>query len=101
METKEVAIRCPCCESRITVDVRTRKIVTWHRAGEVDRKGKPIVTKEDWNAAEGKVQNRLAAGEDRFDANLSREKTRGRDLDDLFEKMSEKPDDDEDGSPPT
>ncbi len=90
METKEVAIRCPCCDSRITVDVRTQKIVTWRRAGEVDHTGKPIVTDEDWNSAQGRVEGRLAAGEDRFDANLAREKSREKDLDDLFKKMSDK-----------
>ncbi|MCZ6597859.1 MAG: hypothetical protein O7B99_09495 [Planctomycetota bacterium] len=95
METKEIAFDCPCCQSRITIDVRTRRVLNWRRPGEVDAQGKPLVTEKDWESAHGKVAGRLQAGEDRFDAGLAREKNRGKDLDDLFSKASEKLDDDD------
>ena len=87
METKDLAVRCPCCDSRIVVDVRTGKILTWSRAGEVDAEGRPKVTEEDWDAAQDKAKGRLAAGKDKFEEGLARENEREKDLDDLWDKL--------------
>jgi DNA-directed RNA polymerase subunit RPC12/RpoP len=87
MDPKEVAIRCPCCESRIVVDVRTSKIVTWSRAGEVDVEGRPKVTEEDWDAAHRRAKGRLGESVDKFDAGLQREQRREADLDDLWRNV--------------
>lgn len=96
METKEVSICCPCCESRIVVDVRTRKILTWSRAGEVDAEGRPKVTEADWDSAQERATGRLAGGLDKFDEGLRREQGREKSLDDLWNKVGE--DEDEDDS---
>lgn len=89
MEAKEVAIRCPCCDSRIVVDVRTQKVLTWSRAGEVDAEGRPKMTEEDWDSAHKRATGRLGDSVDKFDAGLMREQKRERDLDDLWKKIGD------------
>ncbi|MEM7305691.1 MAG: hypothetical protein AAF682_03420 [Planctomycetota bacterium] len=97
METKEVAIRCPCCDSRIVVDVRTQKILTWARAGEVDAEGRPKVTEQDWDEAQKRAEGRLETGLDKFEAGLAREASRDKDLDALWDQIGQQtPEDDED-----
>jgi hypothetical protein len=90
MDTKSLEIACPCCESRLEIDVRTGKIVRWARKTELDESGKPRVRESDWGQASQKVQERLGGAADKFDQSLSREKSRGRDLDELFKKASDK-----------
>lgn len=90
MESKEIHIDCPCCRSRLAVDVRTSKVLRWNREGEVDPSGKPKVSEEDWHSATGRVESRLSSAEDVFDAGLAREKNRSRDLDELFRDANQK-----------
>ena len=90
MDTKEIQVTCPCCESRLEVDVRTARIVRWRKKGETDETGKPVVRDSDWTAASDRVSKRLGSATDKFDESLSREKTRGKDLDELFRKANDK-----------
>jgi len=90
MDAKSVEVACPCCESRLEVDVRTGKIVRWSRKSELDEHGKPRVGESDWRQASQRVEQRLGSATDKFDDSLSREKTRGKDLDELFKKASDK-----------
>lgn len=90
MDARSHEVTCPCCESRLEVDARTGKIVRWARKAELDESGKPRVKESDWSAASGRVQERLGSAADKFDQSLSREKTRGKDLDELFRKANEK-----------
>ncbi len=90
METKDTSVTCPCCESRLEIDVRTGAILRWRRKAEVDETGKPKVREEDWTGAAERVQQRTSSAAEKFDAGLTREKERERDLDDLFQKASEK-----------
>jgi hypothetical protein len=87
MDAKEIAITCPCCDSRIVVDVLTRKILTWSRAGEVDAEGRPKVSEADWDAAHRRATGRLSESHDKFDAGLQREQQRESDLEDLWGKL--------------
>ena len=96
METKDVEVVCPCCATRILVDVRTGRVLRSNRPEETDETGKRVVRPEDWDSAEERVQSRRQSAEDRFDAGLSREKTREEDLDDLFRRASEKLSEDDD-----
>jgi len=89
-EKKDAQVVCPCCESRIEVDLRTGKVLRWRRAEELDDTGKPVLTEGDWAAANERVAGRLGQAKDRFEAGLSKEKSRGKDLDDLFEKAKGK-----------
>jgi len=90
METKDVRVECPCCHSRIEIDVRTGKVVRWNRASEADESGKPVVRESDWGTATERVSKRMGAAADKFDESLQREQTRSRDLDELFRKANEK-----------
>lgn len=89
-EKKDASISCPCCESRIEIDLRTGKVLRWRRPEELDETGKPVLTESDWADANHRVANRMGEARDRFEDGLSREKSRGDDLDDLFKKTQEK-----------
>jgi len=89
-EKKDVMVACPCCDSRIEIDLRTGKVLRWRRPEELDETGKPVVTEGDWADANKRVSNRLGEAKDRFESGLSKEKSRVNDLDDLFKKASDK-----------
>ena len=97
MDAKSLEIACPCCESRLEVDVRTGKLVRWAKKSELDESGKPLVREGDWTQASQRVNQRLGGAADKFDESLTREKTRGKDLDELFKKASDKLKDKGDG----
>ena len=84
MDQKELAVRCPCCDSRIVVDVRTSQVLSWSPAGEVDATGRPKATEQGWSAAQERAKGKLGAGLDKFEAGLKREQQREKDLDDLW-----------------
>jgi hypothetical protein len=90
MTQRETNVTCPCCRSRLEVDVRTGKVVKWRREEELDSTGKPVLREEDWSQAAGRVDGRLSAAADKFDEGFARETSRAKDLDDLFKKASEK-----------
>jgi len=90
MDPRQTLVTCPCCESRLEVDARTGKVVTWRRKQELDETGKPVLRESDWDEASGRVEGRLAEAGDKFEQGLAREKTRETDLDDLFKKASDK-----------
>jgi hypothetical protein len=90
MDTKEAKVECPCCQSRLEIDVRTGTVLRWRKKGETDETGKPVLRESDWGTASDKVSKRLGSAADKFDQSLSREKAREKDLDDLFRKASEK-----------
>jgi len=90
MDSKEVKIDCPCCESKLEIDVRTARVLRWRKKGESDETGKPVLRESDWSAASDKVSRRLGSAADKFDESLTREKGRKQDLDELFRKANEK-----------
>lgn len=90
MDQKEVKLDCPCCQSRLEIDVRTASIVRWRKKGELDETGKPVLREGDWSAASERVSKRLGSAGDKFDESLSREKKRTQDLEELFRKAHEK-----------
>jgi hypothetical protein len=97
MDAKQIEIACPCCKSRLLVDVRTGKLLRTLRPEELDATGKPVVGERDWDQALGKVRERSDQGENKLDSALDRERKRSADLDDLFRQAREKlrdPDDD-------
>ena len=89
MASKEIEIVCPCCDSRLTVDVLTRTVLRAVGAQETDEFGKARLDEDRWDAATGKVKDRSTAGE-RLDDALERERERTGRLDDLFEKAKRK-----------
>jgi len=96
MEIKDVEVTCPCCQTRITVDVRTRKLLRTRPPKEIDESGKPKVGEKDWDQISSKVSGRLSSAADKFESGLAKEKSREADLDDLFREAKKKASQDED-----
>ena len=96
MEIKEVDVLCPCCDTRLTVDVRTGKVIRYSERREEGEAGK--AEPHDFDAISRRVEDRLGGAKEKFEQGLAREQSRGKDLDELFRKANEKlkEDDDED-----
>jgi hypothetical protein len=90
MDTRDLKVDCPCCQSRLEIDVRTGRVLRWRKQGEVDETGKPVVRESDWTSASERVSKRLGSAGDKFDDSLRREQSRTRDLDDLFRRAQDK-----------
>lgn len=89
---KEIQVDCPCCEARLVIDVRTQSVLRHAPKEELDEFGKPKTDGKRWDAAQKTVSDRQGRGTDAFDAALDKEKSRSRDLDDLFKKAQDKVD---------
>ena len=90
MAAKQIEVTCPCCDTRLTIDVLTRKILRHAPPGQVDETGKVVLDEGRWDEANQRVAGRREATGDKFDAALGKEQSRERDLDDLFEKAKRK-----------
>ncbi|MEM9801380.1 MAG: hypothetical protein AAGA20_13720 [Planctomycetota bacterium] len=90
---KEVEVDCPCCESRLVIDVLTQKVLRHVPKQALDEFGKPVTDGARWDDANRTVSERKGRGTDAFDAALDKEKSRTRDLDDLFDRARAKVDD--------
>ena len=90
METKQIEIDCPCCKTRLLLDVRTGQLLRARRPEELDSEGKPVVSERDWDEALGKVQDRTQSREGRLDEALNRERDKASRLDDLFRQARDK-----------
>lgn len=93
MSSKEIEILCPCCDTRLTVDVLTRTVLRTVGAQETDEFGKPVVNEGRWDAAADKVKDRGDDAGGRLDDALDAERKRANRLDDLFDKAKRKLDD--------
>lgn len=98
MDTRQLEIACPCCKSRLLIDVRTQTVLRTQKPGETDAEGKPKVGEKDWGAALTKVQDREAGGTSKMDALLEGERDKQQRLEDRFkaaqEKLRDKPESD-------
>ncbi|MCA9000279.1 MAG: hypothetical protein KDB61_00050 [Planctomycetes bacterium] len=92
MASKEIEVRCPCCESVLVVDVLTAKVLKHAPKEKLDATGKVVLDEGRWDSARSKVAGRGQRGGDAFDQALGKEKSRESDLDDLFKKAKEKVD---------
>jgi len=90
MQNKQIEVDCPCCSSRLTVDVLTRTVMRALPPEESDASGRPIVPEERWEGARGKVSERQTGAVDRMDAALEAEKNKASRLDDLFDQAKAK-----------
>ena len=71
-------------------DARSHDVDAERREQELDETGKPVVRESDWDDAEARAQGRLGTAVSKFEDGLAREKSRASDLDDLFDRASEK-----------
>jgi len=90
MGTKQIDVVCPCCNTRLTVDVLTRKILRHAAPEQIDETGKAVLDPGRWDSATKRVVGRGATSADKFESALGKEKTRSGDLDDLFDKAKRK-----------
>ena len=90
MNPKQIEVACPCCATRLTIDVLTSTILRTARPAERDETGKTILDPGRWDQANAKIKGRDATGQDVFDAALTKEKGRDKHLDELFDKARKK-----------
>ena len=90
MSQKQIEVACPCCESRLVIDVLTSKILRHVPPEKLDETGKPVLDGERWATATKRIQDKTKRGGDSFDAAMNREQRREGDLDDLFDKAKDK-----------
>ena len=91
MDAKQIDLTCPCCNTRLTIDVRTAQVLRQTppgRAGEEPGTGE--VGQDRWASAQDKVRERTKSGEDRLESALEQERGKSKRFDELFEKAREK-----------
>ncbi len=93
METKQIEVVCPCCTNRLTIDLRTQKVMQARAKTKLDETGKPVMGEADWNQAFGKVKARDEEREDRLGSMLEQEQRRPKDLDERFRAARKRLDD--------
>ena len=84
METKQIDVVCPCCSNRLTIDLRTEKVMRARPKQQLDETGKPKVGEADWSQSFGKVKAREEERDDRLGSMLDQERRRPTDLDERF-----------------
>lgn len=95
MSHKQIEVTCTCCSSRLTVDVRTAKVLRTLESKDLDAEGRLRVRESNWDSVRGRVEKRTSEGQDRLDAALNREKNKSRTLDDLFTDARDRAQDEE------
>ena len=90
MESKQIEVSCPCCDTILLIDVLTRSVLRQSRPAQLDETGKVVLDESRWDEARGRVQERSLGKEERFESALSKEQGREADLQDLFEKAKRK-----------
>jgi hypothetical protein len=90
METKQIEIDCPCCSTRLTIDVLTRKIMRAVSPAEIDETGKAKLDESRWDDATIRVEERVEDAQDKLESALSDERDKESRLDDLFDKARRK-----------
>ncbi len=90
MSAKQIDVSCPCCNTRLTIDVLTRTILRHAPPEQLDETGKAVLDEGRWDEAADRVSGRAGASLDKFDSALGKERSREKDLDDLFDKARRK-----------
>lgn len=90
METKQIEVDCPCCRTRLIVDVLTRTVLRADAPAQVDETGKAQLDPGRWDAANERVSDRSRTAEDKFGSALERERAKVDRLDALFDQAKKK-----------
>ncbi|MCE9594156.1 MAG: hypothetical protein K8S98_08180 [Planctomycetes bacterium] len=90
MDTREIEVVCPCCNQRLSIDVRTERVMRSSAPKVLDEAGKPKVEAKDWDQALSKVKGREAQGTDKLDAFLDGERGKAQRLEDKFHEAQKK-----------
>jgi hypothetical protein len=87
MSAKQIDVTCPCCSTRLTVDVLSGQIL--RRSGpEASAAGES--GKDRWVSAQERVRERTTSGEDKLESALDHERGKSARFDELFQKAREK-----------
>lgn len=89
MSAKEIEVECPCCKSRLTVDLRTERAVRWAPEGRRDAADAPR-QEGRWDAAVDRVDGRERRAQDDLDRALDRERDRAEELERRFRDAERK-----------
>jgi len=90
MQKKQIQVDCPCCSSKLTIDVLTQTVMRAISPQELDETGKPRVPGQHWEQAQERVEGRSQGAVDKMDAALDAERSKAERFDDLFEKAQKK-----------
>ncbi len=90
MEKKQIEVDCPCCSSRLAIDVLTRTVVRATAPAELDETGKPRLDESRWERAAGRIEDRAAQAPDKLESALDAERNKEARFDDLFNKARKK-----------
>lgn len=87
MSAKQIDVTCPCCSTRLTVDVLTAHVLRTTRAGEA---GSEVPAGDRWASAQDRVRERTTTAPDKLEESLERERTKETRFDEMFKKAQEK-----------
>jgi hypothetical protein len=97
MSAKQIDVTCPCCSTRLTVDVLTAQVLRGSpppaatgEAGAKTSDSAPEAGGDRWASAQARVRERSKSGEDRLENALEEERGKSKRFDDLFVKAREK-----------
>lgn len=90
METKQIEIDCPCCDTRLTIDVRTRTVLKHAPRAALDETGKVKLDEGRWDQALGRTASRVDEAGSKLNKALEDERAKESRLDDLFDKANKK-----------
>jgi len=87
VSSKEVEVTCPCCSTRLTVDIRTGQVL---KRQITPKEGAEGGAKDAWESAQDRVRERSAEGKRKLESALDYERTKEARFDELFKKATEK-----------
>lgn len=90
METRQIEVTCPCCQQRLSIDVRTERVMRHWSPKASDEAGKPKVEEKDWDQALSKVKDRETSGTSKLDQFLDSERGKTQRLEDKFREAQKK-----------
>ena len=100
MSAKQIDVTCPCCSTRLTVDVLTAQVLRRSSPASASEAEPDAATgKDTWASAQDRVRERTKSGEDRLESALEQERGKSKRFDDLFDKAREKHTRKPDGDP--
>lgn len=90
MEIKEIEIDCPCCNERLTIDVRTRTVLKHAPRAALDESGKVKLDENRWDQARERTAGRVDEAGSKLHQALEAERAKEARLDDLFDRANKK-----------
>ena len=87
MSAKQIDVTCPCCSTRLTVDVLTRQVL--RQARPESGAGGPSGG-DPWDSAQERVRERSKSGGDKLETALEQERGKSARFDELFQKARDK-----------